>query len=307
MSSHINKWHYTKKVSQGFWSDRSRRNQNKYVKWGTRSGYEFNGIHKGALDKPLIKLHSRYFIALGLLIITVCAAVIIDRLYRRETHVAETALLNLPPSKSTTFIIDETDGMTREQFETCMKEIKAKWTAHETGDQLTVYAIRRDDTDSKGKPVLLFSQDKPRDGRNASFIYENPTMIMETFNKKYAKPFIEAITTLNPNQEATSSPILETIRNTAQHNSQNKGQLHELIIFSNMLEKGPRISFYERRLESFISLVQRSLLLLNVKDMLAGTEVTVYRIADRNYGAGHENWWRKYFEYAGANYRSYLM
>ena len=190
MSGHNNKWYYTRKISQGFWSDRSRWNRNKYVKCGTGSGNEFKGKFNSPPDKSLIRRHPGYFIALGLLITTAFAAVIINRMYRSETHVAETAQLGLQPRKSSTFIIDETDGMTREQFGTCMKEIKAKWNAHGTGDRLNVYAIRSDDTNSKGRPVLLFSQDKPPDGTNASFIYENPSMIAETFNVKYAKPLI---------------------------------------------------------------------------------------------------------------------
>jgi hypothetical protein len=212
-----------------------------------------------------------------------------------------------PLCSSLSVIIDETDRMTKEHLAGMVKEIKFKVDSMKAGDRISLYVIEKDQSDSSGRLALLFGKNRPRDGSGANFLNENPPRIKKKFIEEYAAPLQEAIARLNPDQTARTSPLLESIKDVSRFAGFSANQHRELWICSNMLENSSQISFYGKNWKNFNRLLKRSLHILDVANILAGVNVMVYRIPDPNYTPAHEEWWKKYFEYAGANYKSYQL
>lgn len=208
---------------------------------------------------------------------------------------------NPNPAAHVVMVLDLTDGLSDEQYRALLDEFKHLCNGLKVGERFSLYAIMQDGRAST-RAVKLFSKRRPQDGSQADIKTSNPERLKQRFRKEFQDPLQRALEGLDYTQEAEATPILETLRTVARTPDFAGAKTRKLVLFSNLLENSNWISHYGKY-ESIAGLRERSLRVLDVQGILSGAKVIAFQISEKNsdlQNAAHSQWWRDYFEYAGA-------
>ena len=149
--------------------------------------------------------------------------------------------------------------------------------------------------------ICLFSRCRPRNGSNANSAYENPRLMKKRYQEDFYNPLQNTISSIDPGENASSSPILETLRAVGNAPGFSGAQKCEIHIFSNLLENSFHVNHYGSGWENFEDLLSKSLRVLDTRNLFAGADVTVFLLPDSRQNRIHTDWWRAYFEYTGVS------
>jgi len=135
-------------------------------------------------------------------------------------------------------LIDKTDPWTsrdKEKLAALIRRTKARLVENE---RFTIFVLDETGTYS---PSPVFDMCNPGRGDQASSIYENPRLVQQLFEEKFAAPLDSIMTDLLRPGVAPQSPLLEAI--VALKGS---GHKERLVIVSDMMQNSEAISFYRR-------------------------------------------------------------
>lgn len=202
------------------------------------------------------------------------------------------------------FLIDLTDGLTDEQYNSVRQELEYRKNSLRVGDWFSIYTIEgTNNQKGPGKALKLFSNWRLPDGSQTDFVTKNPNLLKKRFNEQFDKPLQKAQENINPENTADTSPILETIMGVAKSNEFARATQREVIIFSNLLQKSEAVNQYVS-LEDFSVLRDQSLRVLDVQGMLSKSDVTAFLIPyKKNHhlqNKKHDRFWNEYFAHTGA-------
>lgn len=208
--------------------------------------------------------------------------------------------VGVAPQAHIVMILDLTDGWSEEQHRAFLTEFRRQQDKLRVGELISIYAIEKEDSGKDAKIEKLFSKCRPRDGENADPFTENKERLKERFSEQFMGPLNQAVNSLDPEQTAEKTPILETLLTISLADCFAGAQRKELVLFSNMLENSDTISHYRQGWKDFNQLIEKSFWVLDVKDAFLDAEVTVFHLKDEAYTDEHKQWWKDYFSYAGA-------
>lgn len=204
------------------------------------------------------------------------------------------------PLGHTIVLVDRTDPLT-EEHKALLKGAMDRASATLIPDErLSVFLI---EAEAPVVPIPVFSRCKPRDGADASWLYENERLIRARYENEFLEPLSAKIRGLEKPAEAPQSPIMETVRNIAAlPEFTDATERRRLIVVSDLLQNIPAYSQY-RRAADFDAFIASPYGRSVVAD-LAGVEVEVVYLRRQkdvhHQGERHLVFWRQYFAESGA-------
>ena len=196
------------------------------------------------------------------------------------------------------FIVDLTDGLSDACFTAFQDEFRFRLDRLQVYERISLYVIRQKGLYPTARGVRLFSRCRPRDGSDADPKFENPKRIKKKFEEEFLTPLQKGVAGIDPDHRANRSLILETLRALGRTPEFAGAKKREIYYFGNLLQNSSRINQYEHGWEDFEGLLKRSLQVLDVENLLTGTDVTVFLMPDPKQTAQHSAWWQAYFKFA---------
>lgn len=203
------------------------------------------------------------------------------------------------PAAGLVVLLDLTDPLNKTQHKR-LREIVDRRIADAVPDTLIAVGAVRTEVNARG---VDFVSCKPRDGKQADDLYENPRMIAEQYEKKFRDPLDAIISGMLQSPAAKSSPIMESLQALlvgvagfvdAQYPKR-------VVIVSDLLQHSPVFSFY--RGDNWRRFV-RSPAAQRLAGRLKDVTVEICRVPRPNARVNNaevDNFWVNYFERAGVS------
>lgn len=200
----------------------------------------------------------------------------------------------------TVLLVDRTDYFGEEGVRLLQRTLDNIAASLRRGERFSIFLI---DSDGSKAPTVLFSRCVPSDGSDAHWLYENRRLLRRLWQQTFEEPVGIATRSLREPSQAPSSPIMETIRETAKLPafSPSAGS-RTLVIASDFLQNVAAYSQYRSPpdYESF----RHSRYAATVETDLTGVEVELVYLpnpkARHRQTAEHRRFWMRYISDAGA-------
>ena len=148
----------------------------------------------------------------------------------------------------TLILVDKTDPFTENQqmiLRNLLKQFKQELDLLQVHEKLSIYIL---DGSNYIQPKPAFTSCRPKSEEEANIIIENPRILKENYDKRYAEPLEKAIATLLEGSRADVSPLLEMLREISiLRDFQQDYPRRRLIIFSDMIHNTEQFSMYNAR------------------------------------------------------------
>lgn len=140
-------------------------------------------------------------------------------------------------------VLDLTDPLTSQQTIRLKREIKRLINLQEEGTLISVGVVHFDEA----KQGSEFSICKPASGEEANNLYENKSLIEETYLKEFKGPLHTRIDAMMYAEELPNSPIIESITALVSSNTgiKDKEIPKTLILVSDLVQNSDALSFFK--------------------------------------------------------------
>jgi len=210
-------------------------------------------------------------------------------------------LLNRPVEAHTILVIDRTDVIDQVAMMALNNLIERIKAGMEQNERFTLFAI---EADRSVLPRPLFSLCNPGTKRQANVIVQTPEKIQRRFDSEFAEPLHQVLRSLSPENEADSSPIMETIAAISEMDVFSSSLAkRKLVMFSDMLQNGTYTHYrgdldYSHFQDGFPALAS-----VRLNNVAVEVAYVTRKRARALQGNAHLKFWRRYFENAGARFR----
>jgi len=205
------------------------------------------------------------------------------------------------PFDRTVVIVDKTDRLSPAQGLFLKAEVLRLRDGMKTFDKLSIYILNEA---NMAVPVPAFELCNPGSGADANELYQNPKKLKRRFDERFGRPLEAVIETLLIGEKASSSPVMEMIKNVAfaeKFNDDKPGK--RLILISDMLQHTAVFSHY-RDPPDFLKFSQSDQY-RRVQVPLPGVDIQIiYFFRDgqaRRQSSKHIVFWEQYFQSMGAS------
>ena len=202
--------------------------------------------------------------------------------------------------RHTVVLIDKTDPLSASQRHFITNMVVGLKSVVQPREKLSIYIL--DDLNYQ-LPEPVFAACNPGSGEKANALYQNPRMIQQRFDAFFGGPLKIAVDELMEVSETQWSPIMEMIQQISFIPDFEVGRPgRQLIVVSDMIQNMPAYSQYKRQMEysNFAQTEYARTVLPN----LMGVPIHIYYLwrarPDGLQGDMHIQFWRRYFEAAGA-------
>lgn len=205
------------------------------------------------------------------------------------------------PVPSTVMVVDRTDPLPAADLVRLQRVLRELAKSLVEDERLSIFMI-------DGQPVTslrpIFSVCRPRDGKGANPLYENPRLLREEFARRFEEPLERAANSLIRTAQASTTPIFETLKAISDRPELSRnGMPRRLFIFSNMMANMPGYSHYRHRMD--YPQFADSPYGRTVKLDLSEVRVVVILVANVSLRSqrsveAHLAFWSRYFDAAGA-------
>ncbi len=215
-------------------------------------------------------------------------------------------LANRPLVAHAVLIVDKTDAMTPSQQAYLLQVVQDLKRELADFERFSIYAISNR---HEQLPQPLISLCNPGTAKSANILVRTPSKVQAEFDERFDKPVRAVIESLDRTDEARLSPIVETIRTITLMGSFGSSiESRRLVIFSDMIQNthyshfdvAPNFDDY------FLNPKYR-----NMRPDLDGVDVSILYITRKEYARvqspQHIDFWRRFFDEAGANVRIELV
>jgi hypothetical protein len=146
------------------------------------------------------------------------------------------------PTGAFVVLLDLTDPLTPQQGAR-LRALLEDRIAGLPQDTMISFGVVSNDETRRG---TLFSSCKPADGREASRIYENPTLITQRFEEDFMRPLRAGLDEAMRAGVEDRSPIMESLQTLIAESPafETSDGAHELVIVSDLLQHSETLSFY---------------------------------------------------------------
>jgi len=194
-------------------------------------------------------------------------------------------------------LLDLTDPLSQTQAQRLVR-ILDEVVETETADSLVAVGIVSEEPAAWG---ARFQKCKPKTGREANQLYENPTLIQERFEEEFRRPLYQVIDAMMKQPEQDTSPIMEAMQALIADLPLTDGQI-SLIVVSDLLQNSDAFSAYrEENWDTFAARGGSDRLARN----LNGAHLTLVRIprpaTSSRIRESAEAFWAEYFDIQGAS------
>ena len=203
------------------------------------------------------------------------------------------------PSGEIVILLDLTDPLTPQQG-TRLQTLLDRIIRSSPDDTMISFGVVSSDPGQRG---ARFARCKPRTGKDASAIYENPALIGQRFDEEFLEPVQTGLASAIAGAVEDTSPIMESLQALlADTPSFETGEgPKEIVIASDLLQNSDVISFY--RGEGWDAL-RASGGQNRLARNLDGARITIFRVPRPTAGetarAQADDFWSRYFDYQGA-------
>ncbi len=205
--------------------------------------------------------------------------------------------------RDTVILLDSTDSLNESQFLSVKNYVEKNVLEPSILDErFTVYVLNDQPDTFKFKPVVRVC--RPRDGKNADPLTENPRIIKRNWDEKFIEPLLGPFTDLRANQQANSSPIMEMLKFVG-HRTMTMSDAPEkrIIIVSDMVEHTSNYSQYRQSKIPFADLKNKPYF-REMQPYLEGVDIEVLGIErpqlNHIQNTDHiRNFWEPFFAHAG--------
>lgn len=202
-------------------------------------------------------------------------------------------------------LIDATDAFNPVQIRYLDRYFSTLKSQMPTGAEITLHQVQ---VDPNGSLEPIYRRCKPRSGRDANSLYENPRRIEEQWSKAFVEPLDHLFDQLLTREPAPYSPILESIQAVAltaypPSTDHNREIPRSLTIVSDMLQHTRNYSHYANGAPSFENL-RNTGAYQRLRTDLSGVTVTILYVrrdkAEDIQGRSHILFWENTMTDMGA-------
>lgn len=141
------------------------------------------------------------------------------------------------------FVIDRTDPLSPSKHRAIVNEIKLMIQQVEQGYRISVYEI--DAKNMKGLSEPVYSECKPRSGKDADPLTENPQLLARKYEENFVQPLETVLERYSGGEEQPRSPIIESLIDVVHIEDFGSGVPNrKLVLFSDMLQHSSLLSHY---------------------------------------------------------------
>lgn len=202
-------------------------------------------------------------------------------------------------------LIDATDAFNPIQIRYLDRYFSTLKSQMPTGAEITLHQVL---PDSNRSLEPIYRRCKPRSGRDANSLYENPRRIEKQWSQAFVEPLDRLFDQLLSRDPAPYSPILESIQAVAltaypPSSDRNRDVPRSLTIVSDMLQHTRNYSHYAKGAPSFDDLRSTSAY-QRLRTDLSGVAVTILYVrrdkAEDTQGRSHIRFWENAMTDMGA-------
>ncbi len=213
-----------------------------------------------------------------------------------------------PPVHSQTHFVvlaDQTDPLSETQMATLESEVQ-RWSENlMVGDRVSIFALAPGEDGHATR--LLFSAQKPRDGRDANPLTENPKQLAKAYEQLFRSPLQAALKALEQPRPTPQTPILQALYEVINQREFRAADRTVLHLWSDCLEYSPVLDHFKNGY-SFAALSKQHLVYLEDIKQLQGVKVTVFQLRNqwqRLQTPALNKFWQEYFQVAGVSLDDY--
>lgn len=233
-------------------------------------------------------------------ILLIAALLYLNVIYKNRDKINKITLCpEEGPVAELAILIDTTDHLSEIQKNKIILILEQIIKETTNGTKMTLGLVI---SSTKMNQQTYISLCKPEDGTAASQLYQNPKLIVDTFEKNFKKPVTDVLDGMLSTESSDTSPIMESIQAiiTKAFSLDTPSIPRSLFIFSDMLQNSDSFSFYRNdNWQKFL----KSPHYLSLSRNLNNVKIIIYKIPNIRDSKISQNlvneFWINYFEQQG--------